>query len=185
MYLNVYIDPPHQFDLWYNRKETRAGADGKQYPVEIRRLGHVQNALYHELWVQPTKSPGKRRYDRRPPPQRRTMCRRVRFTVRWSVNGTPTWDKANFDSTNTPRVIIATIHEVLHYPSGTSTSSSGKAIIHGKAGAYAKLLYSTRGKTGNEGVALLLKNLTTPEKKAEADARKDAANKRYRSKLTK
>eukprot|EP00961_Rhodomonas_salina_P196842 2657021-Rhodomonas_salina.1 len=116
--------------------------------------------------------------------QRRTTCRSIRFTALWSVNGTPTWDKAYFDSTNTPRVIIATIHEVLHYPSGTSTASSGKAIIRGKAGAYAKLRYSTRGKTGNEGVALLLKNLTTPEKKAEADARKDAANKRYCAKLT-
>eukprot|EP00961_Rhodomonas_salina_P052547 705008-Rhodomonas_salina.1 len=111
MYLDVYIDPPHQFDLWYNSKETQANADGKQYQVEIRLLGHVQNALYHELWVQPTRCPCKRTYDSRPPPQHRTMCRCVLFTVLWSVNGTPTWDEAYFDSTNTPGVIIATIHE--------------------------------------------------------------------------
>eukprot|EP00961_Rhodomonas_salina_P148537 1999586-Rhodomonas_salina.1 len=48
--------------------------------------------------------------DRRPPPQGRTMCRLVQFTVLWRVNRTPMWDKAYFDSTNTPRVIIATIH---------------------------------------------------------------------------
>ena len=74
MYLDVYIDPPHAFDLWHNRKEARVGANGKLYPVDIRRLEHVQNTLYHEMWTYPTKECGKRTYQTRPPPQRRTMC---------------------------------------------------------------------------------------------------------------
>eukprot|EP00961_Rhodomonas_salina_P132712 1786671-Rhodomonas_salina.1 len=40
MYLDVYIDPLHAFDLWHNRKEARVGAHGKLYPVDIRQ--HVQ-----------------------------------------------------------------------------------------------------------------------------------------------